>query len=50
MSPVLSWSHYNSLLHISKPKARAWYAQEAMAQSWSVNKIRKKIADTKPNM
>jgi predicted nuclease of restriction endonuclease-like (RecB) superfamily len=31
----LSWSHFRRLMRVADPKARAWYAAEAAAQTWS---------------
>ena len=31
----LTWTHYKSLLRITTPQARDWYATEAAEQGWS---------------
>lgn len=31
----LSWSHFRRLMRVADPKARAWYAAEAVSQTWS---------------
>lgn len=31
----LAWSHFRRLMRVSDPAARAWYAAEAVAQTWS---------------
>ena len=30
--PILSWSHYRTLLRVKDDKARAWYAEETASQ------------------
>jgi len=43
VSLKLSWSHYNCLSRIENPKARAWYQQEAIEQSWSARALNRQI-------
>lgn len=40
----LSWSHFRNLLRVEDMKARAWYANEAAAQSWSVRALDRQIS------
>ena len=44
LSPELSWSAYLSLMRIENPQARAWYAQEAAQQGWSVRALDRQIS------
>jgi len=39
----LSWTHYRLLIRIENPKAREWYLQEAMDQSWSARALERQI-------
>ena len=39
----LSWTHYKSLIRIDNPKARDWYAREAVEQGWSVRALDRQI-------
>lgn len=39
----LSWSHFRNLLRVEDIKARAWYAQEAADQGWSVRALDRQI-------
>lgn len=39
----LSWTHYRCLMRIENPQARDWYAQEAIAQAWSVRALERQI-------
>lgn len=39
----LSWTHYRTLLRVSDPKARQWYADEAAAQNWSARALDRQI-------
>jgi len=43
VSHKLSWTHYRKLIRIENEKARAWYQQEAIEQSWSVRALDRKI-------
>ena len=40
---ILSWSHYERLLQVPDLKARTWYENEAIEQSWSVRTLRRNI-------
>ncbi|MDO8810843.1 MAG: PDDEXK nuclease domain-containing protein [Gallionella sp.] len=40
----LSWSHFRNLLRVADVKARAWYANEASTQSWSVRALDRQIS------
>lgn len=40
----LSWSHIRHLIKVSDPKARAYYAQEAVNGTWSVRELERQIA------
>lgn len=42
-SRLLSWSHYERLIQVENQKAREWYEQEALEQSWSVRTLRRNI-------
>ncbi len=44
VSLKLSWSHYNCLSRLENEKARAWYQQEAIEQSWSVRALDRQIS------
>lgn len=39
----LSWSHYQLLLQVTDPDARAWYEKEAYEQTWSVRTLQRNI-------
>ena len=39
----LSWTHYRLLIRVENPKAREWYLQEAMDQSWSARALERQI-------
>lgn len=41
--PLLSWSHYIELLRVKDSKARAWYEQEAVRETWSVRTLQRNI-------
>lgn len=43
-TPLLSWTHYRTLLQVEDEKARAWYAKEAMEQTWSVKTLQRNIS------
>ena len=40
----LSWSHFRNLLRVEDVKARAWYANEAATQNWSVRALDRQIS------
>ena len=40
----LSWSHFRQLMRVPDPDARAWYAREAVGQTWSVAALARQIA------
>ena len=40
----LSWTHYRILLQETSPEARAWYAEEAQEQAWSVRTLQRNIS------
>ena len=42
--PLLSWSHYRTLVQVHDPVAREWYAKEATEQTWSVKTLQRNIA------
>jgi len=42
--PVLSWTHYRTLLQVDDSKAREWYAKEAAQQTWSVRTLQRNIS------
>ena len=44
LSLELSWSHYNRLARIENPRARDWYCQETLSQSWSVRALDRQIS------
>ncbi len=41
---VLSWSHFRMLMRVESKAARAWYANEAATQSWSVRALDRQIS------
>lgn len=41
---MLTWTHYRILLQVDDPKARAWYEQEALSQTWSVRTLQRNIS------
>lgn len=41
---LLSWTHYYLLLDVGDDEARAWYAQEAFRENWSVRTLRRNIS------
>ncbi len=43
-TPLLSWSHYRTLLQVNDDKAREWYAKEAAEQTWSVRTLQRNIS------
>lgn len=44
VSGELTWTHYRHLLRIENPAARAWYANEAITQSWSTRALDRQIS------
>lgn len=44
VSAKLSWSHYMTLMRVSSPKAREYYAESAACESWSVRQLERQIA------
>lgn len=42
--PLLSWTHYRTLLQVEDDKARDWYMQEAEVQMWSVRTLQRNIS------
>ena len=42
-APMLSWSHYLTLLRVKDATARAWYAKEAADQTWAVRTLQRNI-------
>lgn len=42
--PPLTWSHFRMLLRVANAAARDWYAQEAVAQGWSVRALDRQIS------
>lgn len=43
LSLKLSWSHHCKILRIENPVARAWYANECIANHWSVRALERQI-------
>ncbi|WP_406547623.1 DUF1016 N-terminal domain-containing protein [Succinimonas sp.] len=41
--PLLSWTHYRTLLQVKDDKARAWYTREAAEQAWAVRALQQNI-------
>ncbi|MBO5192179.1 MAG: DUF1016 family protein [Bacteroides sp.] len=42
--PLLSWSHYQTLLQVKDAEAREWYEKEATEQIWSVRTLQRNIS------
>lgn len=42
--PLLSWSHYQTLLQVKDIEAREWYVKEATEQTWSVRTLQRNIS------
>lgn len=42
--PLLSWSHYRTLIQVHDAVAREWYTKEATEQNWSVKTLQRNIA------
>lgn len=43
LHPMLSWSHYRTLLRTSRKEARAFYEIEAIRNAWSVRELSRQI-------
>ena len=43
-TPLLSWTHYRTLLQVEDEVARTWYANEAYTQTWSVKTLQRNIS------
>ncbi len=43
-SPILSWSHYRTLLRVTDKEAREWYLQEAINEMWAVRTLDRNIS------
>lgn len=41
---LLSWSHYRTLLQIKDEKARNWYENECIKETWSVRTLQRNIS------
>ncbi|MDT4376938.1 PDDEXK nuclease domain-containing protein [Blautia coccoides] len=41
---LLSWTHYRILLQVADKKARDWYENEAVTQTWSVRTLQRNIS------
>lgn len=41
---LLSWSHYRTLLQINDEKARDWYENECIKETWSVRTLQRNIS------
>lgn len=44
LHPALSWSHYRSLLRVSRTEARKFYEIEAIRNAWTVRELSRQIA------
>ena len=42
-APLPSWTHYCVLIRVEDPKAREWYAQEAISHNWSMRTLDRNI-------
>ena len=42
-APLLSWTHYRTLLQVKDDKARAWYEKESIEQTWTVRMLQRNI-------
>lgn len=42
-APLLSWTHYRTLLQVKDSKARAWYEKEATDHTWAVRTLQRNI-------
>lgn len=43
LHPGLSWTHYRTLLRISKPEARAFYEIESINQNWKARELERQL-------
>lgn len=43
-SPLLSWTHYRTLLQVKDKDARDWYTKEAADQTWSARTLQRNIS------
>ena len=43
-SSELSWTHWRMLMRVADPAARAWYAREAVQQTWSTAALDRQIS------
>ena len=43
-TPLLSWTHYRTLLQVNDKVARDWYAKEAAEQTWRVQTLQRNIS------
>jgi AraC-like DNA-binding protein len=43
-SPLLTWTHYRTLLQENNIEARNWYIQEATEQTWNVRTLQRNIS------
>lgn len=43
-SPLLSWTHYLTLLQVADEQARKWYETEAANETWSVRTLQRNIS------
>ena len=41
--PLLSWTHYRTLLQVKDDQARTWYEKEAAEQTWAVRTLQRNI-------
>lgn len=41
---LLSWSHYRTLLQINDEKARDWYENECIKETWSVRTLQRNVS------
>ena len=41
--PLLSWTHYRTLLKVKDEEARSWYEKEAAEQTWAVRTLQRNI-------
>ena len=42
--PLLSWTHYRTLIQVKDEKARNWYEKEAAQQAWNVRTLQRNIS------
>lgn len=43
-TPLLSWSHYQILTHVTDLEARNWYENEAKIETWSFRTLQRNIS------